>query len=165
MYVQSKSKHFVQTWRHQHGRILTKSGTEQLRDLGTVFFMCGLLSDYASTSDYILSNELLRMWKEAAASYPGRSQWPRGLRRGSRAARLLRLRVRIPPGEWRSVCCECCVWSGRGLCVGPITRQEESYRVWCVWVWAWSLWPIRGCCAMGGGGWGVGYPGMCVKRP
>jgi hypothetical protein len=30
------------------------------------------------------------------------------------------------------VCCECCVLSGRGLSVGPITRPEESYRVWCV---------------------------------
>jgi hypothetical protein len=26
-----------------------------------------------------------------------------------------------------SVSCECCVLSGRGLCVGPITRTEESY--------------------------------------
>jgi hypothetical protein len=24
-------------------------------------------------------------------------------------------------------------------CAGPITRPEESYRVWCVWVWSWSL--------------------------
>jgi len=31
----------------------------------------------------------------------GRSQWPSG--RGSEAARLLRLRVRIPPGTWMSV--------------------------------------------------------------
>ena len=30
------------------------------------------------------------------------------------------------------VCCECCVMSGRGLCDGPITRPEESYRLWCV---------------------------------
>jgi hypothetical protein len=30
------------------------------------------------------------------------------------------------------VCCECCVLSGRGLCDGPITRAEESYRLWCV---------------------------------
>jgi hypothetical protein len=29
-------------------------------------------------------------------------------------------------------CCECCVLSGRGLCVGLITRPEEYYRVWCV---------------------------------
>jgi len=35
-------------------------------------------------------------------------------------------------GIWMSVCCECYVFSGRGLCVGLITRQEESYRVWCV---------------------------------
>jgi len=31
-----------------------------------------------------------------------------------------------------SVCCECCVLSGRGLCDGLITRPEESYRLWCV---------------------------------
>ena len=30
------------------------------------------------------------------------------------------------------VSCECCVLSGRGLCVGLITRPEESYRAWCV---------------------------------
>ena len=61
-----------------------------------------------------------------------RSQWPRGLRRRSAAARLLGLWVRIPPGTWMSVCCECCVLSGRGLCDGLITRPEESYRLWCV---------------------------------
>ena len=60
------------------------------------------------------------------------SQWPHGLRRGSMFARLLELWVRIPPGSWISVCCECCVLSGRGLCVGLITRTEESYRLWCV---------------------------------
>jgi len=27
---------------------------------------------------------------------------------------------------------ECCVLSDRGLCVGLITRPEESYRVWWV---------------------------------
>jgi len=31
------------------------------------------------------------------------------------------------------------VLSGRGLCVGLITVPEESYRVWCVWVWLWIL--------------------------
>ena len=30
------------------------------------------------------------------------------------------------------VSCECYVLSGRGLCVGLITRPEEPYRVWCV---------------------------------
>jgi len=24
------------------------------------------------------------------------------------------------------------VFSGRGLCDGPITRPEDSYRLWCV---------------------------------
>ena len=61
-----------------------------------------------------------------------RSQWPRGLRRRSTAARLLRSWVRIPPGAWKSVCCECCVLSGRGLCDEPITYPEESYRLRCV---------------------------------
>ena len=61
-----------------------------------------------------------------------RSRWLRGLSRGSMTTRLLGLRVRIPPGVWMSVCCECCVLSGRGLFDGPITRPEESYRVSCV---------------------------------
>jgi len=39
-----------------------------------------------------------------------------------------------PSGVWMSVSCECCVWSGRSLCDGSITRREESYRVWCVWL-------------------------------
>jgi hypothetical protein len=32
------------------------------------------------------------------------------------------------------VCCDCCVWSGRGLCDELITRPEESYRLWCITV-------------------------------
>jgi hypothetical protein len=31
-----------------------------------------------------------------------------------------------------SVCCECCVLSGIGLCDKLITRSEESYRLWYV---------------------------------
>ena len=57
-----------------------------------------------------------------------RSQWPRGLRRGSVAARLLGLRVRIPPGAWMSDVSVVC----RGLRYEMITRPEESYRLWCV---------------------------------
>jgi hypothetical protein len=38
-----------------------------------------------------------------------RSRWPRGLRRGSAAACLLGLRVRIPPGQWLYISCDCCV--------------------------------------------------------
>ena len=47
-------------------------------------------------------------------------------------ARLLRSWVRIPPGAWIFVCCECRVLSGRGLCDELSTRTEESYRLWCV---------------------------------
>ena len=60
-------------------------------------------------------------------TYNSRSQWSRGLRRRSTAARLLRSWVRIPLGGWMFVCCECCVLSGRGLCDGLITRPGESY--------------------------------------
>ena len=46
-------------------------------------------------------------------------------------SRVLGLRVRISPRTWKSVVSV--VLSGRGLCVGPITRPEVSYRV-CVCV-------------------------------
>jgi hypothetical protein len=80
-----------------------------------------------------------------------RSQWPRGLRHRSAAARLLKLWVRILPGAWMFVCCECCVLSGRGLCDELITLPEESHRVWCVVVcdletlWMRRPWPTGGC--------------------
>ena len=64
----------------------------------------------------------LRNYKER------RSQSPLVLWRGSAAAHL-RIWVRILPEAWMSVCCECCVLSGRGLCDGLITRPEESYRL------------------------------------
>jgi len=32
-----------------------------------------------------------------------------------------------PAGAWMFVCCECCALSG-GLCVGLITRPEDSHR-------------------------------------
>ena len=68
-----------------------------------------------------------------------RTQWSRGLRRGSVALVLLGLRVRILPVAWISFYCECCVLSGRGLCFGLITYPEGRYRMWCVWVWSWYL--------------------------
>jgi hypothetical protein len=60
------------------------------------------------------------------------SQWPRDLRHGSATDGLMGLRVRIPPGTWLTVCCECFVLSNTSLGVGLITRPEESYRLWCV---------------------------------
>jgi hypothetical protein len=62
----------------------------------------------------------------------GWSQWPRGLRCRSTAARLLRSWIRFPPGAWMSVCCESNVLSGTGLCDELITCPEESYQLWCV---------------------------------
>jgi len=56
-----------------------------------------------------------------------------------------------------SVCCECCVLSGRCLCDELITRAEESYRLWCVIVCDLETsrmrrpWPTLGHSAMGGG--------------
>ena len=79
-----------------------------------------------------------------------RSQCPRGLRRSSAAARLLRLWVRILLRAWMSVCRECGVLWGRGLCDGLITRPEESYRLWCVVMcdletsWMRRPWPTGG---------------------
>jgi hypothetical protein len=61
-----------------------------------------------------------------------RSQWPRGLRRRSATALLVRMWVQIPPRERISVSFECCVLSGRDFGVGPNIRSEESYRLWCV---------------------------------
>ena len=52
------------------------------------------------------------------------SQRARGLRRGSAAARLLRLWVRFSPGACMSVCCECCVLLGRG----SLRRADQSSR-------------------------------------
>ena len=37
-------------------------------------------------------------------------------------------------GAWISVCCDCFMLSGIGLCDELITRPEESYLLWCVFV-------------------------------
>ena len=76
------------------------------------------------------------MWRQVflfalCKQHLGRSQWPGSLRRGSAAARLLGLWVRIPQGAWMSICCECRVLSS-SRCVGLMTRPEESYRLWWV---------------------------------
>jgi hypothetical protein len=95
------------------------------------------MTESFQSSPVFLPRTILR-WR-LVQSNGGRSQDPRGIRRGSATARLLGLRVWIMLGAWMSVCCECCMLSGRGLCVGLITCPEESYWVWCVWVWSLSL--------------------------
>ena len=54
----------------------------------------------------------------------GRSQRRRVLRRGSSVARLLGLRVRIPPGSWMSVSCDCCVLSGREISASGLSPVQ-----------------------------------------
>jgi len=61
-----------------------------------------------------------------------RSQWPRGLKRGSAAACFLRYWVPILPGAWVFVSCVCCVLSVRGLCEDSITLPEEYCWVVCL---------------------------------
>jgi hypothetical protein len=108
----------------------------------------------------LLLGNLWRFWiKSWRHVFPYRktkvsqSHCPRGLRRRSTAARLLRLWFRIPPGAWRSVCCECCALSGRGLYDELITRPEKSYQLWCVVVcdletsWMRRPWPTGGAVA------------------
>ena len=46
---------------------------------------------------------------------------------------LAGIRSSNPAGAQISVCCDCCVLSGRGLCDRPFTRTEESEQV-CVCV-------------------------------
>jgi len=53
-------------------------------------------------------------------------------RRGSAVARLLGLRVRIPPGSWTSVCSKYRMLSDGGFYGGLIQRPEESCWVWCL---------------------------------
>jgi len=51
-----------------------------------------------------------------------------------------------------SVCCECFVLSGRGLCDELITHPEESYRLRCVVVCDLETLLMRRCWHTGGGG-------------
>ena len=83
----------------------------------------------------------------------GGSQFPLDLRREFAASRLLEMSVLIPSWVWMSVSYECCVLSGRGLCIGLITRPES--RTECGVSECdleasiiRKLWPTRGCCAI-----------------
>ena len=81
---------------------------------------------------YFLSISPIRLQFSYTTSLQKRSQWLRGLRRRSAAARLPTVWVQIPPGAWMSVYCGCCVLSGRSLCDELITHPKESYWLWCV---------------------------------
>ena len=100
--------------------------TTSLTNIATGLELSGSLQTGISIKTYHTVS-ILRLYSYTMQNC--RSQWPRGLRRRFSAARLLRLWVRIPPGARMFVCCECCVFSGRGLRDGLITRPEESYRL------------------------------------
>jgi hypothetical protein len=112
-----------------------------------------LLGWFSSFWSYLWSNQVVRTsWMANRYGFIyifiysfihsfSRSQWPRSLRRASAADCLW---VRIPPGVWMFVFCDCCMLLGRGLCVGLVSRPVESYRVWCVWVWLRG--PVKGGC-------------------
>jgi hypothetical protein len=98
---------------------------------------CGLSVTYNSKAD----DRYYYLYSTACETYLcicvlRRSLQSRGLKFGPAAVCLLGLRVWIPPREWMPLSCEHCVLSSRGLCVMLITRTEESYWVWCVWVWS-----------------------------
>jgi hypothetical protein len=69
----------------------------------------------------------------------------RGLTRVSAVVRLPGLRIWIPPGAWMS----CLLWVlfvvKYWFCLELISRPEESYRVWSVWVWQESSTMRRSC--------------------
>jgi len=91
--------------------------------LAPVFFILTLYFTFVEDSGYFPT--YLNTWTIPVATRS--NAWVCG-------CSLLGLRE-VLPGAWMSVSSECCVLSGRGLCTGLITRPEESYRVWRVWVW------------------------------
>jgi hypothetical protein len=124
--------------------------TEDSRNASEVYMILGGRGDATWTSEHCSSRLSIRwvtlqyncilerkgtaVYLHAEYVHRSRSRGPRGLRRGSRAARLLGLRVRIPLGTWKSFSCERHVLSSRGICVGLIPRPEELYRKWRLWM-------------------------------
>ena len=125
-----------------HCKRWTVKWKQPLYELREVFF---LKKPWVMFSYYFWINILVIfiIWPNLSC----RSQGPRRLRRRCAVSGTLRLWVRIPPGAYMCVCCECCVLSGRGLCVELITRPEKYYWLWCVVVcdletsWMRRPWP------------------------
>ena len=94
-----KEKHVV----HKHGHVCF--------NMKLVYFPPDLSENSHSLLACIILHSTVKMSSfHILILVTGRSQWPRGLRRRSSAARLLRLWVRIPPGAWlffvSVVCCQ-----------------------------------------------------------
>jgi len=104
-----------------------------MKELNFCFVFCPFISSGLNLKAKTFQNTgVCITFQDTNSGLACRPQWPLGLRRKSTADRLLRSWIRIPPGTWMSVCCECCVLSDRGLCDELITRPEESYQLWCV---------------------------------
>ena len=65
-----------------------------------------------------------------------RSQWPRGLKRRSAAARLLKLWVRIPPGAWMSVVSVVCCHVEVSATHWSLIQRSPTDCVVCRRVWS-----------------------------
>ena len=68
-----------------------------------------------------------------------RYQWPRGLRRGSAAVRLLGLWVQIPPGAWVSIFSECCVLTEVSASDWLFIQRSPTECGVSNWVCSWML--------------------------
>jgi hypothetical protein len=66
-------------------------------------------------------------------------QWPRGLTRWSALRACWDCGFESSRGHRYLSVVSVCSLSGGGVCVALVTRRKESYRMWCVWVWSWSL--------------------------
>jgi hypothetical protein len=89
---------FTHTHTHTHKDGVTSQAIVIFADTTTSQLTCrGFSSDFVFLRNIYKSNSAHR-----------RSQWPCGLRRGSTAARLLGLWVRMPPRSWivSVVCCQ-----------------------------------------------------------
>ena len=107
---------------------------------------------FSSLWTYLTRQQSNRKYGSLRRQSNYRSQWPQGLRCGSLTARLLGLRVRIPPEAWIMsvvgvVCCQVEVFAlGWSLVqrsptechVSECDREALIMRPW----------PTRGCCAM-----------------
>ena len=78
-------------------------------------------------------------WINLVKNKQGRSQWPRGLKRGSAADRLLGLQVRIPPGHGclSLVSVVCCQVEVPAPCWSLVKRSPTECGV--SWLWSWSI--------------------------
>ena len=128
-------------WPSKHFKLSSRTKTRFNFSLKFTISVTGGHCDYSTLAPKLIGKSVDSCAKPNMNEHPHkhvasisalcRSRWPRGLRRGSAAARLLGMRVRIPPGAWMSVvsvvCCQVEVpATGRSLV------QRESYRVWCV---------------------------------